>query len=76
MEYLVCIIRSIFINNPSHLHIFLLVDTSEKPKLIYDFFNFPRRYYEVTWDHKGSPAIANRVLDLLKEVGLFACMNI
>lgn len=52
------------------------MDTSEKPKLIYDFFNFPRRYYEVTWDHKGSPAIANRVVDLLKEVGLFACMNI
>ncbi|KAI9475941.1 MAG: Extradiol ring-cleavage dioxygenase, class III enzyme, subunit B, partial [Benjaminiella poitrasii] len=33
----------------------VFVDVSEKPKLIYDFYNFPRRYYEETWDHRGSP---------------------
>lgn len=42
-----------------------IVDTSEKPKLIYDFYNFPKHFYDVTWDHKGSPTIANRVIDLL-----------
>lgn len=47
---------------------FRLVETSEKPKLIYDFFNFPRRYYEMKWDHKGSPAIADQVVDLLNKV--------
>ncbi|CAO3609768.1 unnamed protein product [Mucor fragilis] len=50
----------------------VFVETSEKPKLIYDFFNFPRRYYEATWDHKGSPAIADRVVGLLKESGIKA----
>ncbi|KAG1445084.1 hypothetical protein G6F55_012089 [Rhizopus delemar] len=31
------------------------VETYEKPKLIYDFYGFPKRYYEHTWDHQGSP---------------------
>jgi len=54
-----------------------LVETSEKPKLIYDFFNFPRRYYEVKWDHRGSPAIAEQVVDLLKKVVEgSSCMNV
>lgn len=45
-----------------------LVDVSENPKLIYDFYNFPKHYYEEKWDHKGSPAVANRVIDLLNQV--------
>ncbi|CAO3663083.1 hypothetical protein G6F70_004880 [Rhizopus microsporus] len=48
----------------------IFVDTSEKPKLIYDFYNFPKHYYEETWDHQGSPQLANRVIDLLKKAGL------
>ncbi|KAF1806130.1 putative aromatic ring-opening dioxygenase LigB subunit [Mucor lusitanicus] len=50
----------------------VFVETSEKPKLIYDFFNFPRRYYEMKWDHKGSPAIADQVVDLLNKSGIKA----
>ncbi|KAI7901499.1 Extradiol ring-cleavage dioxygenase, class III enzyme, subunit B [Cokeromyces recurvatus] len=50
----------------------VFVDTSEKPKLIYDFYNFPRRYYEEKWDHKGSPSMANRVIDLLNKSGFNA----
>lgn len=49
-----------------------LVDTSEKPELIYDFYNFPQRYYEETWDHQGSPEVAERVVGLLKKAGLNA----
>ncbi|KAI8968311.1 Extradiol ring-cleavage dioxygenase, class III enzyme, subunit B [Mycotypha africana] len=48
-------------------HVF--VDVSEKPKLIYDFYNFPDRYYKQTWDHKGSPQIANTVISLLDKAG-------
>jgi aromatic ring-opening dioxygenase catalytic subunit (LigB family) len=53
----------------------MIVDISEKPKLIYDFYNFPKRYYEHQWDHKGSPAVASRVLDLLNKVSsTFFCL--
>lgn len=44
------------------------MDTSEKPELIYDFYNFPQRYYEQTWDHQGSPLVAEKVIGLLKQV--------
>ena len=44
------------------------MDTSEKPKLIYDFYGFPQRYYEHTWDHQGEPALAEKVVGLLKKV--------
>ncbi|KAI8643877.1 aromatic ring-opening dioxygenase LigB subunit [Parasitella parasitica] len=50
----------------------VFVETSEKPKLIYDFFNFPHRYYETSWDHKGSPSIANHVINLLQKSGINA----
>ncbi|GAA5799839.1 hypothetical protein HPULCUR_005258 [Helicostylum pulchrum] len=50
----------------------VFVDVSEKPKLIYDFYGFPKNYYEVKWDHKGSPAVATRVIDLLNQSGIKA----
>lgn len=50
----------------------IFVDISEKPKLIYDFYGFPQQYYEQKWDHKGSPDVANRVIDLLNQSGLKA----
>ncbi|KAI7868801.1 Extradiol ring-cleavage dioxygenase, class III enzyme, subunit B [Spinellus fusiger] len=48
------------------------VDSSETPKLIYDFYNFPERYYKETWDHTGSPELAGRVVNLLKQSGIHA----
>ncbi|KAI8091315.1 aromatic ring-opening dioxygenase LigB subunit [Gilbertella persicaria] len=53
-----------------HGHSGIYVDTSEKPKLIYDFYNFPRHYYQQQWDHQGSPALADRVLSLLNHAGV------
>ncbi|CDS03323.1 hypothetical protein LRAMOSA00725 [Lichtheimia ramosa] len=50
----------------------IFVDTSEKPELIYDFYNFPQRYYEQTWDHQGSPLVAEKVIGLLKQAGIKA----
>ncbi|CAO3634477.1 unnamed protein product [Cunninghamella blakesleeana] len=50
----------------------IYVDTSEKPKLIYDFYGFPKKYYEVTWDHKGSPEVAQQVVDLLNKSNIKA----
>ncbi|RUP47281.1 Extradiol ring-cleavage dioxygenase, class III enzyme, subunit B [Jimgerdemannia flammicorona] len=44
------------------------VETSEKPKLIYDFGGFPQHYYTQEWDHKGSPELATRVVDMLKKM--------
>ncbi|KAI9302664.1 extradiol ring-cleavage dioxygenase [Cunninghamella echinulata] len=50
----------------------IYVDTSEKPELIYDFGGFPKHYYEETWDHQGSPEIAQQVVDLLKKSNIKA----
>ncbi|KAI8087015.1 aromatic ring-opening dioxygenase LigB subunit [Gilbertella persicaria] len=50
----------------------IYVDASKSPKLIYDFYNFPQRFYEQTWDQQGSPALADKVIHLLKEAGIHA----
>ncbi|KAI8150031.1 aromatic ring-opening dioxygenase LigB subunit [Fennellomyces sp. T-0311] len=50
----------------------IYVDTSDKPELIYDFYNFPQRYYEEKWDHQGSPELAEKVIGLLQKSGIKA----
>ncbi|KAG0166997.1 hypothetical protein DFQ28_011707 [Apophysomyces sp. BC1034] len=50
----------------------VFVDTSKKPKLIYDFYGFPKRYYEYESDHEGSPALAEQVIGLLRNSGIDA----
>ncbi|KAG1449111.1 hypothetical protein G6F56_008746 [Rhizopus delemar] len=50
----------------------IFVDTSEKPKLIYDFYGFPKKYYAETWNHQGSPKLASQVIDLLTKSGIKA----
>lgn len=52
---------------PLTRHCPLLVDSSKKPNLIYDFYGFPKHFYKTTWDHQGSPEIASRVVELLKK---------
>src|SRR5215468_5754573 len=36
--------------------------------LVYDFYGFPRRYYEVTYPSPGAPELANKVRGLLKNL--------
>lgn len=44
------------------------MDTSVKPKLIYDFTNWAPHFYTQTWDHQGSPELAEQVIHLLNKV--------
>lgn len=41
------------------------VQRTESPKQVYDMYGFPKELYEFTYPVKGSPALADRVLDLL-----------
>ena len=46
------------------------VSTAEKPQLIYDYSGFPAHTYQLTWPAPGDPALAARVVDLLRNAGL------
>ncbi|KAG0371157.1 hypothetical protein BGZ54_009516 [Gamsiella multidivaricata] len=46
------------------------VRTSEENKLYYDFYNFPDFMYKLQYPSKGSPKLANRVLQLLSEANI------
>jgi 4,5-DOPA dioxygenase extradiol len=38
--------------------------------LVYDFYGFPRAYYQLTYPSPGAPALAERVRSLLKTAGM------
>lgn len=40
--------------------------------LIYDFYGFPPHFYRVKFPNIGSPSLANRIIDLLRENGIKA----
>ncbi len=42
------------------------VQAAPNPPLLYDYYNFPDAAYEVTYPAPGSPALANRVVSLLR----------
>lgn len=42
------------------------VQADENPRLIYDFYGFPKALYEVQYPVKGDPALAERVVALLE----------
>jgi len=46
------------------------INTSETTDLIYDFYGFPAHYYKETYPNKGSPAIAQKVIDSLTAAGI------
>jgi len=46
------------------------VTSNPKPPLIYDYFGFPARTYQIKYDAPGSPALAQRVQDLLEKAGI------
>ena len=45
------------------------------PGLIFDYFGFPPETYELTYPALGSPSLAQRAADLLKEAGLPALVE-
>ncbi|KAG0239000.1 hypothetical protein BGX31_003123 [Mortierella sp. GBA43] len=46
------------------------VRTSEENQLYYDFYNFPDFMYKLQYPSKGSPELANRVLQVLDKAGI------
>jgi aromatic ring-opening dioxygenase catalytic subunit (LigB family) len=51
------------------------VGSSVRPPLIYDYSGFPRHTYELKYDAPGSPALAQRVRELLAEAGIPARLD-
>ncbi|KAF8928748.1 Extradiol ring-cleavage dioxygenase, class III enzyme, subunit B [Dissophora ornata] len=48
------------------------VRTSEENQLYYDFYGFPDFMYKLQYPSKGSPKLANRVLEILAKSGIEA----
>ncbi|KAK9768250.1 hypothetical protein K7432_001272 [Basidiobolus ranarum] len=46
------------------------VQNSPINSLVYDFYGFPKHYYQVTYDSKGDSKISQRVEELLKKGGI------
>ncbi|KAK5027814.1 hypothetical protein LTS07_006689 [Exophiala sideris] len=46
------------------------VNTAEQTDLIYDFYNFPPHYYEYKYPNKGSPEVADKLIDKLSSAGI------
>ena len=49
------------------------VGCMEKPRLIYDFYGFPKELYQVKYDCPGEPALARQVTGLDGARGLIRC---
>lgn len=45
------------------------VSTAQQPSMLYDYYGFPQASYEIQWPSPGSPQLAQRVRDLLEDVG-------
>lgn len=48
---------------------------SANPPMVYDYYNFPKHTYEVTYPAPGAPALAERTVKLLLEAGIKATLN-
>jgi 4,5-DOPA dioxygenase extradiol len=46
------------------------INVAEKTDLIYDFYGFPSHYYEYDYPNKGSPEVAERVIEKLSVAGI------
>lgn len=52
----------------THGHIEVM--SYESNHLLYDYYNFPEEMYKVQFQSKGSPAVASRIVELLKQNGI------
>lgn len=48
----------------------ILVNAAEDAELIYDFYGFPKSYYEVEYPNRGSREVAEKVMDKLERSGI------
>jgi aromatic ring-opening dioxygenase catalytic subunit (LigB family) len=48
------------------------VTSGARPALIYDYYGFPKHTYEIRYDAPGDPALAARIVGLLRSAGLAA----
>jgi aromatic ring-opening dioxygenase catalytic subunit (LigB family) len=46
------------------------INAAEKTDLIYDFYGFPPHYYEYDYPNKGSPELAEKVIEKLEASGV------
>lgn len=46
------------------------VNTAESMPLIYDFYGFPPHFYETQFPSRGSPQLAERIMQLLSQAGI------
>jgi 4,5-DOPA dioxygenase extradiol len=46
------------------------INAAEDTDIIYDFYGFPPHYYEYKFPNKGSPELANKVIERLSGVGI------
>ena len=44
------------------------VTADANPKMIYDYYGFPQKFYEYTYPAHGSPEISSKVSNFLSEV--------
>ncbi len=51
------------------------VSSAPRPQLIFDYSGFPEQTYHLTWPAPGSPELAVRAADLLKQAGLPSANN-
>ena len=47
-------------------------ETVEQPRIIYDFYGFPKELYEVEYKALGAPKLAQETIKLLEDVGAVA----
>ncbi|KAJ3025781.1 UNVERIFIED_CONTAM: hypothetical protein HDU68_006688 [Siphonaria sp. JEL0065] len=45
------------------------VTTTEKHTLLYDYYGFPKEFYNVKYPVEGDPVVANEAIELLKKAG-------
>ncbi|KAI1176447.1 Extradiol ring-cleavage dioxygenase, class III enzyme, subunit B [Nemania sp. FL0916] len=48
------------------------VNTATSTDLIFDYYGFPPEYYKVQYPNKGSPELASKVIELLRNAGIKA----
>lgn len=46
------------------------INAAAETDLIYDFYGFPRHYYEYEYPNKGSPEVAQKVIEKLTGAGI------